>query len=58
MWLKSCCEAVFPMLVVHSPCARGLPAETAIEAVLVAAGNVVNAGSAAEIRRLKLAEVR
>jgi hypothetical protein len=47
------------MLTVYSSCARDLPAETASEAVLVAAGNIVNvADSAAEVPSLKLAEVR
>jgi hypothetical protein len=52
-------EADLPMLIVYPSCARDLPAETASEAVLVAAGNIVNAAdSAAEVASLKLAEVR
>jgi hypothetical protein len=59
MWLKSCGEADFPMLFVHLSSARDLLAEAATEAVLVAAGNVVNAaGDAAGIPSVKLAGVR
>jgi hypothetical protein len=59
MWLKSCCKADLPMLIADSSCARDLAAETASEAVLVAAGNIVNvAASAAEVPSLKLAGVR